>query len=137
MDDNRIKVKLQPELTPVRLEDRIDLKAAIDVHVESNLKGISRVGLVVAGLGLLSLVGGCVLFGLNYPDPWYDGTAEAHRVIEMVVVAASLGIILLFLGTTMFFYGRSVIGKGRLDNFSMQQAIEPHQAPPPETGGAA
>lgn len=130
MDDNRIRLKMKPELTPVRLEDRMDVKASIDVQVNSNLRGLSVAGLVLMALGLLAMVVGLVMLVIGYPEDWqawgeYEGHADAmdwdesRGLIETVVLSVGAGFTLLLLGSAMFFYGRTVVGKGRLDRFTM------------------
>ncbi|HUR60834.1 MAG TPA: hypothetical protein VM286_00525 [Candidatus Thermoplasmatota archaeon] len=128
--DNRIRVRVEPEMTPIRLEDRMDLNSEIKVAVDSHLKGLAVAGLVAIALGTLLLLVGCIYFTFGYPD-LYRGNApytfaEATTFIERVVEALAAGVILLFGGTSAFFYGRLVLGSGHLDQFTTQ-ALEVEQ----------
>lgn len=111
LDDNRIRVKFQPELTPVRLQDRMDVKAEIDVGVDTHLKGVGVAGAVAAGTGLLAILVALTMLAFGYPYPDLS-------FVKSVVLLAAAGVILLFLGASAFFYGRTVLGSGHLDEFS-------------------
>jgi hypothetical protein len=128
MTENRIKVKVEPEMTPIRLEDRMDLNSEIKVAVGSHLKGLAVVGLVAIALGTLLVLAGSVYFTLGYPNlyhAWNGYTVqESHTFIERVVEVLAAGVILLFGGTSAFFYGRLVLGSGHLDQFSTQAEVE-------------
>lgn len=121
MSENRIRVKLEDELTPVRREERMDLNAEIKVDVDSHLKGLAVVGLVAIALGTIALLVGAVLFTLGYPDQFKGSNGvtfeEATGFIERTVLMLTAGIILLLAGTSSFFYGRTVLGSGHVDQF--------------------
>lgn len=123
MNENRIRVKLEPQLTPVRLEDKMDLHAEIQVAVDSHLTGLAIFGLVSLAVGILAFLAGAFMFAFGYPDPWYASFGsstwgESRALIKGVVLFAASGVILLFLGTSTFFYGRTVLGSGSLDQFT-------------------
>ncbi|MCA1810627.1 MAG: hypothetical protein LC623_01285 [Halobacteriales archaeon] len=128
MTENRIKVKVEPEMTPIRLEDRMDLNSEIKVSVGSHLKGLAVVGLVGIALGTLLVLAGSIYFTTGYPDLYHAThgytVQESHTFIERVVEVLAAGIILLFGGTSAFFYGRLVLGSGHLDQFSTQAEVE-------------
>lgn len=113
---NRIRLKVQQEATPISLQDQVDVKAQIKVDVETHLTGLGMVGLIAFGLAALCLVIGSVVFLSVYPDQWYgdhtDGTHYAY--VRTVVMLWGAGVFLLMLGTAMFFYGRTVLGSGGL-----------------------
>ncbi|MEA3190879.1 MAG: hypothetical protein QOD77_1461 [Thermoplasmata archaeon] len=115
MSENRIRVNIQPELTPTRLEDRRDLNAEINVAVDSHMTGLAVFGVVALVLGVLSALVGLVIFGVQYPS------AAPREVIKQAVLFLGSGIVLLFLGTSSFFYGRTVLGSGRLDQFATKE----------------
>jgi len=125
-EDNRIHVRIDPELMPVR-EGRLDLNAEIAVQVRSRLTPLGIAGVVTIGLGVAALVAGLLVFLATYPEDWYtnaSGWAQSRRIIERIVLLFSGGIVALFLGTSMFFYGRTVLGAGTLDQFQSQQTLE-------------
>lgn len=126
--ENRIKVKVEPELTPIRLEDRMDLNSEIKVSVGSHLRGLAVVGLVGIAVGTLLVLVGSIYFTLGYPDQYHAlhgyTVDQSHAFIERVVEILAAGIILLFAGTSSFFYGRLVLGSGHLDQFSTQAEVE-------------
>jgi hypothetical protein len=128
MTENRIKVKVEPEMTPIRLEDRMDLNSEIKVAVGSHLKGLAVVGLVAIALGTLLVLAGSIYFTLGYPDLYHATRGytilESHTFIERVVEVLAAGVILLFGGTSAFFYGRLVLGSGHLDQFSTNAEVE-------------
>jgi hypothetical protein len=123
VDENRIRVRLESELTPVRLEDKMDLHAEIQVAVDSHLTGLAIFGLVALLVGILAVLVGAIMFALNYPNPWYAAFGSAHYqesrdLIKRIVLFLAGGIVLIFVGTSTFFYGRTVLGSGSLDQFS-------------------
>lgn len=123
MNENRIRLKLEPQLTPVRLEDKMDLHAEIQVAVDSHLTGVAFFGLACLGLGILSLLVGTIMFAFGYPNPWYSSFGQANwdesrALIKQVILLCASGIVLLFLGASTFFYGRTVLGSGSLDQFT-------------------
>lgn len=128
MTENRIKVKVEPEMTPIRLEDRMDLNSEIKVSVGSHLKGLAVVGLVGIALGTVLVLVGSIYFTTGYPDLYHATrgytVAESHDFIERVVEILAAGVILLFGGTSAFFYGRLVLGSGHLDQFSTNAEVE-------------
>lgn len=115
MSENRIRVHIEPELTPTRLEDKRDLNAEINVAVDSHMTGLAIFGLVALVLGVLSALVGLLIFGAQYPSD------TPRQVIKQVVLFLGAGIVLLFLGTSSFFYGRTVLGSGRLDQFATKE----------------
>ncbi|MHB8634471.1 MAG: hypothetical protein ACYDBQ_11005 [Thermoplasmatota archaeon] len=133
-DDNRISVRMEPQLTPVRLEDKMDLNAEIKVAVDSHLTGLGMAGLIGIFAGILALVAGLLTFILSYPERWYAviGTADydtSRNLIKTVVGLTGAGVVLLFVGTSMFFYGRTVLGSGHLDRFTMEEPLTNAEAP--------
>jgi hypothetical protein len=128
MTENRIKVKVEQELTPIRLNDRMDLNSEINVAVDSHLKGIAVAGLAAIALGTLLVLAGSIYFTLGYPDLYHAThgytVQESHTFIERVVETLAAGVVLLFGGTSSFFYGRLVLGSGHLDQFSTQAEVE-------------
>ncbi len=122
MNENRIRVRLEPEMTPVRLEDKMDLHAEIQVAVNSHLTGLAIFGMVAIAVGVLAMLVGAVYFTSGYPDK-YHATAgvsigDSHNFIETVVLLTGSGVVLLFFGASAFFYGRTVLGSGSLDQFT-------------------
>jgi hypothetical protein len=122
--DNRIRVRVEPELTPIRLNDRMDLNSEIKVAVDSHLKGLAVAGAFAIGVGTLLVLVGCIYFTFGYPNPYHSGNGytaqQSYTFIERVVEILAAGVILLFGGTSAFFYGRLVLGSGHLDQFSTQ-----------------
>lgn len=122
MNENRIRVRLEPEMTPVRLEDKMDLHAQIDVEVDAHLTGLAVFGMVAIAVGVLSILMGSIFFVSGYPDKYHatDGVSiqDSHNFIETVVLLMGSGVVLLFFGASAFFYGRTVLGSGHLDQFT-------------------
>jgi hypothetical protein len=125
MDDNRIRVRLQPELTPARLEDKMDVNAEIDVGVETHLKGLGVFGAVLATVGALAMVVAATMFAFGYPTPWVHDINDdgANAFVKGVILTAVTGIVLLFVGTSAFFYGRTVLGSGQVDQFATHEVL--------------
>lgn len=129
---NRIRVRMEPELTPVRLEDRrLDLREEIQVRVDSHLTALGTAGLLVLGLAILAIIVGSTLFAQGYPQTWYtegppgsDAYQASRALIESVLLLWGGGIVGLLLGTSMFFYGRTVLGSGRFDSFATREPLE-------------
>ena len=124
-DENRIRLKVQQEATPISLQDQVDLKAQIKVDVETHLTGLGMGGVIALSLGALALVIGSAVFLSVYPDKWYgDATDMTHytyvRTVELFLGA---GVILLMLGTAMFFYGRTVLGSGGLPQLESIESL--------------
>ena len=123
-NDNRIRVKVEPEMTPIRLEDRMDLNSEIKVAVGGHLKGLAVFGLAAIAIGTVLVLAGSIYFTLGYPDLYHATNGytvlESHTFMERVVEILAFGIILLFGGTSAFFYGRLVLGSGHLDQFTTQ-----------------
>src|SRR5688572_24318389 len=127
MSDNRIRLRVEPELTPLRMEDRLDLNAEIKVKVDSHLSGLGIFGLVLIGLATLLLVIGLIIFTSAFPDKWYAESVSYERsreIIQTVVLLLGAGVVFFFLGTSTYFYGRMVLGSGSLDAFQMQETLE-------------
>lgn len=130
-DDNRIRVRLEPEMQPVHYEDRRDLNSEIDVGVETQTKGLGVAGLIAIAVGVVCLIIGAVFFTLGYPEPWYASISdsdwlESRALVERVYLFLGAGIVLLFFGTSAFFYGRTVLGSGHLDQFTTNEVEVEH-----------
>lgn len=128
-DDNRIHVRMDPELVPVPVEDRrLDVKAEIQVNVQSRLTGLGVVGVVALALGAVAVVAASLLFATGYPDKYHAlagyTLAKSHAFIETVALVGALGLVLLLWGASAFFYGRNVLGAGRLDSFDRLTPVE-------------
>lgn len=126
--DNRIKLKVQQEATPISLQDQVDLKAKINVEVETHLTGLGMGGVLVLAVGALLVVVGAVVFAIVYPDNGWSGPAQPfsdphYDVVRAVVLLLALGITGLMLGTSMFFYGRTVLGSGGLEQFEAEERL--------------
>lgn len=127
MTSNRITLRLEPELTPVRMDDKLDLNAEIKVKVDSHLTGLGVFGLILVGIGTVLLLTGAFLFWWAWPDQWNAETvsyARSRQLVEAVVLLIGAGLTALFFGTSSFFYGRTVLGSGSLDAFQMQESLE-------------
>jgi hypothetical protein len=126
--DNRIRLRVQQEATPISLQDQVDLKAKIKVEVETHLTGLGMGGVLVLALGALLVVIGAVVFAIVYPDNGWSGPAQPfsdshYDVVRAVVLLLGLGITGLMLGTSMFFYGRTVLGSGGLEQFEAEERL--------------
>lgn len=125
-EDNRIRVRVEPELQPVRYEDKMDLNSEIEVGVDTHMKGLGVAGLIAIAVGVLCVLIGAILYTVGYPEPWYANIADAdwadsRALIERVMLLWGGGVVLLFFGTSAFFYGRTVLGSGRLDQFTTKE----------------
>ena len=123
MSENRIRVNLQPELTPTRLEDKVDkmdVNAEIDVGVNTHVKGLGMAGIACIVAGALAVLVASVMLAFGYPTPWIGAPDDGGHTafVKGVVLTAASGVVLLFFGTSAFFYGRTVLGSGQLDEFT-------------------
>lgn len=126
--ENRIKLRVQQEPTPISLQDQVDLKAQIKVEVETHLTGLGMGGVVILAIGAICVVLGCVLFAIVYPDNGWRGPAQPfsdqhYDIVRAVVLLFGVGITSLMLGTSMFFYGRTVLGSGGLERFESEERL--------------
>ena len=127
-DDNRIRLKVQQEATPISLQDQVDLKAQIKVDVETHLTGLGMAGVIALTLGALAIVIGSIVLAATYPDNGWSGPAQPfsdphYDVVRSVVLLIGVGITLLMLGTAMFFYGRTVLGSGGLQQLESIESL--------------
>lgn len=107
----------------------VDTSADVEVVVQSRLTALSTVGVVMAATGIVSLAVGLILFLVAFPDRWYGigtETATARTFVEATVAAGGLGLLLILLGSTLFFYGRGVLGVGSVEHFEGRQGVEQH-----------
>lgn len=128
VDENRIRLRVQQEATPISLQDQVDLKAQIKVDVETHLTGLGMAGVIALALGALCLVVGCVILASTYPDNGWSGPAQPfsdphYDTVRSVVLLMGGGVTLLMLGTAMFFYGRTVLGSGGLQQIESLETL--------------
>ena len=123
--ENRIRLKVQQEATPISLQDQIDVKAQIKVDVETHLTGLGMVGVVCLALGALLLIIGCVMFVAVYPQGWGGviGQWADFRNTRTIELLWGVGATFLMIGTAMFFYGRTVLGSGGLQQMESQEIL--------------
>jgi hypothetical protein len=126
--ENRIKLRVQQEPTPISLQDQVDLKAKIKVEVETHLTGLGMGGVIVLAVGALFVVIGSIFFASVYPNHGWSGPATPfsdrhYTFVRSIVVLIGLGITGLMLGTSMFFYGRTVLGSGGLEQFESEERL--------------
>jgi hypothetical protein len=127
-DENRIRLRVQQEATPISLQDQVDLKAKIKVEVETHLTGLGMAGVVGLIFGAVLVVVGCILFAAVYPDNGWRGPAQPfddrhYFIVQAVVLLFGVGITALMLGTATFFYGRTVLGSGGLEQFESEERL--------------
>jgi hypothetical protein len=127
-DENRIRLKVQQEATPISLQDQVDLKAKINVEVETHLTGLGMGGVIVLALGALSVVIGSLWLAIVYPDNGWSGPAQPfsdphYATVRSIVLLLGFGVTCLMLGTSMFFYGRTVLGSGGLEQFEAEERL--------------
>jgi len=125
VEENRIRLRVQQEATPISLQDQVDLKAQIKVDVETHLTGLGMAGVIALTLGALALVVGSAVFLSVYPDKWYGEHEDGshYTYVRTVELLWGFGIILLLLGTAMFFYGRTVLGSGGLQQLESVESL--------------
>ena len=126
--ENRIKLKVQQDPTPISLQDQVDLKAKIKVEVETHLTGLGMGGVVVLAIGALCVLIGCIMFAVVYPDNGWSGPAQPfshshYGIVQAVILLLGVGVTGLMLGTSMFFYGRTVLGSGGLEQFESEERL--------------
>ena len=126
--ENRIKLKVQQEPTPISLQDQVDLKAKIKVEVETHLTGLGMGGVVVLAIGALCVVIGSVWLAFVYPSHGWSGPAQPfsdphYAIVRSIVLLLGIGVTALMLGTSMFFYGRTVLGSGGLEQFESEETL--------------
>lgn len=127
-EENRIRLKVQQEATPISLQDQVDLKAQIKVDVETHLTGLGMAGVIALALGALAIVIGSIVLAATYPDNGWSGPAQPftdphYDVVRAVVLLIGVGLTLLMLGTAMFFYGRTVLGSGGLQQLESIESL--------------
>ncbi len=124
-NENRIRLKVQQEATPISLQDQIDVKAQIKVDVETHLTGLGMAGVVSLTLGAILLIFGCVMWVIIYPDEWggYVGDGGSFTKTLIVEELWGFGFTSLMLGTAMFFYGRTVLGSGGLQQMESIESL--------------
>ncbi len=127
-DENRIRLRVQQEATPISLQDQVDLKAKIKVEVETHLTGLGMGGVVVLAVGALCVVIGSIWLAVVYPDNGWSGPAQPfsdphYAIVRSIVLLLGFGITCLMLGTSMFFYGRTVLGSGGLEQFEAEERL--------------
>ncbi len=126
--ENRIKLKVQQDPTPISLQDQVDLKAKIKVEVETHLTGLGMGGVVTLAIGALCVVIGSIFLAVVYPDNGWSGPAQPfsdphYSVVRAIVLLLGVGVTSLMLGTSMFFYGRTVLGSGGLEQFESEERL--------------
>lgn len=126
--ENRIKLKVQQEATPISLQDQVDLKAKIRVEVETHLTGLGMGGVVTLAIGALCVVLGSIYLAIVYPDNGWSGPAQPfsdphYATVRAIVLLLGFGVTCLMLGTSMFFYGRTVLGSGGLEQFESEERL--------------
>lgn len=109
-----------PIRVPVRLPHEEQRETTVDVHTEiemrmgARLRGFSRAGLVLVILGAVATTLSLLLFAFAFPDYVFAIKVEAavaRLVTKALVLGFGLGATLVLFGTTLFFYGRSVVGR--------------------------
>ena len=126
--ENRIRLKVQQEATPISLQDQVDLKAKIKVEVETHLTGLGMAGVVTLAVGALCVVLGSIYLAVVYPDNGWSGPAQPfsdphYTTVRTIVLLLGFGVTCLMLGTSMFFYGRTVLGSGGLEQFESEEQL--------------
>ena len=126
--ENRIKLKVQQDATPISLQDQVDLKAKIKVEVETHLTGLGMGGVVTLAVGALCVVIGSIFLAVVYPDNGWSGPAQPfsdphYGIVRAIVLLLGFGVTCLMLGTSMFFYGRTVLGSGGLEQFESEERL--------------
>lgn len=125
--ENRIKLKVQQDPTPISLQDQVDLKAKIKVEVETHLTGLGMAGVVTLAIGALCVVIGSIFLAVVYPDNGWSGPARYddphYDIVRAIVLLLGIGVTCLMLGTSMFFYGRTVLGSGGLEQFESEERL--------------
>lgn len=126
--ENRIRLRVQQEATPISLQDQVDLKAKIKVEVETHLTGLGMAGVVTLAIGALCVVIGSVFLAIVYPDNGWSGPSQPfsdphYTVVRTIVLLLGVGVTSLMLGTSMFFYGRTVLGSGGLEQFESEERL--------------
>ncbi len=127
-NDNRIQVPVDSSFSSGRRLDRMDLHGELDIHVETNLGPSGIAGVVMLALGALALLIGAAFFLNGFPDTWYGAGditfEESKRLVERVMISSGLGVILLFAGTSLYFYGRTTRGAGSLDQYRLDDNLK-------------
>jgi hypothetical protein len=116
VEENRIRLKVQQEATPISLQDQVDLN------------GLGMGGVVTLAVGALCVVIGSILLAVVYPDNGWSGPAQPfsdghYAIVRSIVLLLGFGITCLMLGTSMFFYGRTVLGSGGLEQFEAEERL--------------
>lgn len=124
-NSNRIRLKVQQEATPISLQDQVGLKAQIKVDVETHLTGLGVFGVFFLALGAVLLIGGSLFWVTIYPEEWggYVGDDSSFTKTLLVEQMWGFGFTFLMLGTAMFFYGRTVLGSGGLQQLESLESL--------------
>ncbi len=126
-DDNRVRVNVGASSVEEH-ERNIDVRADIGVSMSNQATPSATIGIVLMVLGGIGLLIGSVMYLIGYPDRWY-GTGgvtveESKQWVESIVLLVGLGIILAVYGTSLYYFGRHVAGRGRLQHFRLGETME-------------
>lgn len=111
--------------------DDVLVEAGFDIEVASKTKGMAIAGIIVFILGFVGLSVMAGFFLAGYPDDWYprenaQGTILNQQALndlqELVGVLAFISVPLLFLGLTMYTYGRTYKGSDEVAALSRGEA---------------
>lgn len=89
---------------------------------------LGTAGLVLIFLGIAVSLMGLALYLFAFPDRWYaigDITFETSKMwVEFIVLTTWAGVMLLLLGVSMFFYGRTYEGAGKAHDRHQVDIVE-------------
>lgn len=106
-------------------EHSYEFEERLDLDVEAERTRTAWFGLVVLALGALWLLIACIVFLIGYPDAWYalDRSLDAsRRHIRLVMSLFGAGTVALFLGASLYFFGRRIRGEATVDAIRLEAA---------------
>lgn len=123
MSESRLTLDVHEEWETDEEAD-VALGTHLDVDVSVDRGAMAWTGFVLLLLGAVLILVAGIIFVLGYPSRWYainDYTlAESRSYIRLVLTLFGLSFVNIFLGSSLYLYGRSVTGTGRVDGIRME-----------------
>lgn len=123
MSESRLTLDVHDEW---RTDSEADVRLGTDLRVDVAVDrgAMAWVGLILFLIGALLLLAGAAVFVLGYPDRWYAvngySLAESRSYIRAVLSLFGASFVGIFLGGSLYFYGRSIRGTGRVDGITLE-----------------
>jgi len=123
--NNRVTLDVHDEWQTDAEKD-LSVRSDLAVNVDTERTPIAWIGLVTMLVGSVLFTVGGFLFAAAYPDAWYAldrAVAASQGRIRLIMTMMGLGTVGVFLGTSMYFFGRSMRGRGQVDRIRMGDSL--------------